>query len=91
MERAAFPHCNSDVLHAPGVCHYCDAYPERQALRSAGGTPFTPPESNGWSGNVAVQEGETHTHMGATYVVGESESPGSKTLRRKLLDLLGRN
>jgi hypothetical protein len=45
---AEFPHCNSDVLHAPGTCHYCDDYPDRQALRAAGGTPFTPAESNGW-------------------------------------------
>lgn len=66
-----FPHCNSEVLHAPGECHYCDHYPQRQAVHSASGTPFTPLEANGWSGNVAVKAGEVHDHMGARFVVGE--------------------
>jgi hypothetical protein len=50
---AEFPHCNSEVLHAPGTCRYCDMYPERQAARTASKTPFTPAEANGWYGNVA--------------------------------------
>jgi hypothetical protein len=49
-----FPHCNSEVLHAPGMCKYCDMFPDRQAMRSASRTPFTPYSSNGWPGNVAV-------------------------------------
>jgi hypothetical protein len=28
------PHCDSRVLHAPGECVHCDAYPELQELRS---------------------------------------------------------
>lgn len=66
-QQHEFPHCNSEVLHAPGECVYCDAFPKRQADWTADGTPFTPNESNGWSGNVAVKAGEQHTHMGATF------------------------
>lgn len=51
---APYPHCNSEVLHAPGTCTFCDLFPERQAMRSASGTPFTPAEANGWGGNVAI-------------------------------------
>lgn len=47
------PHCNPDVVHAPGVCAYCDGQPWRQEIRAAGGTPFTPAPSNGWGGNAA--------------------------------------
>lgn len=50
---APFPHCNAEVLHAPGTCQYCDAYPDRQAAHAQSGTPFTPAEANGWHGNVA--------------------------------------
>ena len=66
------PHCNSEVLHAPGECYYCDHYPKRQAARLAAGEPFSPPEANGWSGNVAVKAGQQHEHLGASYIVGES-------------------
>jgi hypothetical protein len=72
-----YPHCNSEVLHAPRTCHYCDAYPNRQAMRAASSTPFTPPEANGWSGNVAVRAGETHTHMGIDYIVGSDRDTSS--------------
>jgi hypothetical protein len=71
MSMAEFPHCNSEVLHAPGDCYYCDLYPDRQAQRAASGAGFSPLEANGWSGNVAVKAGEFHTHMGATYIVGQ--------------------
>lgn len=67
---AEHPHCNAEVLHAPGECYVCDKYPERQAMRKAGKTPFTPNESNGWSGNVAAPAGSVHSHMGFTYIVG---------------------
>lgn len=70
-EQYPFPHCNAEVLHAPGECYYCDHYPDRQAARKALGTPFTPNEANGWSGNVAVKAGETLNHMGARFVVGD--------------------
>lgn len=50
-----FPHCNSEKLHAPGVCEYCDRYPSRQAARAASGSSFSTPEANGWYGNVAVK------------------------------------
>lgn len=53
-QPAEYPHCNSEVLHAPGTCQYCDMYPDRQQMRIASNTPFTPKEANGWYGNVAV-------------------------------------
>lgn len=67
---APFPHCNSEVLHAPGDCYYCDKYPGMQKLRAAGGNPFSPLEANGWSGNVAVKAGDYHEHMGFGFIVG---------------------
>jgi hypothetical protein len=48
------PHCNVQVIHAPGECYYCDTYaPDQQSARIASNTPFTPNEANGWEGNVA--------------------------------------
>ena len=35
------PHCDSDVLHAPGECEFCDHYSKRQAQRVADGINFT--------------------------------------------------
>lgn len=67
-----FPHCNSETLHEPGACYYCDQFPIRQAARAASGSSFSTLEANGWSGNVAVKAGEVHEHLGATFVVGQS-------------------
>ena len=53
MSDYQYPHCNTEVLHAPGTCRYCDEFPDRQAMRTASGTSFTPAEANGWHGNVA--------------------------------------
>lgn len=36
-----FPHCDSLILHSPGVCEYCDRHPDWQALRSAQGIAFS--------------------------------------------------
>lgn len=36
-----FPHCDSNVLHAPGECVYCDGQPGLQALREELGINFT--------------------------------------------------
>lgn len=66
-----FPHCNSETLHAPGACYYCDHFPSRQAVRAASGSSFSTLEANGWSGNVAVLAGQVHEHMGASFTVGE--------------------
>lgn len=77
------PHCNSEVLHAPGQCYYCDHYPDRQAARAASGGSFSPLDANGWSGNVAVKAGEVHEHMGARYTVSEYKRPGR--LRRWII------
>lgn len=38
---ATMPHCDSAVLHAPGECEYCDAYPSWQEARQAWGIAFT--------------------------------------------------
>lgn len=35
------PHCDSDVLHAPGECVYCDDYPDMQMERAKTGVNFT--------------------------------------------------
>lgn len=40
-DRAAFPHCDSNVLHAPGTCEFCDHYPDFQAARLKDGINFT--------------------------------------------------
>lgn len=40
-ERAAFPHCDTRVLHAPDECEYCDMYPDWQKLRRMWGIAFT--------------------------------------------------
>jgi hypothetical protein len=88
-----YPHCNAEVLHAPGECVYCDGFPSRQQARLSSGGAFTPNEANGWSGNVAVKEGQVHSHMGVTWVVGgnrgneptassSSERPFTARLRR---------
>lgn len=44
------PHCNVEVLHAPGECEFCDKFPGRQQLRIASETPFSPVEQ-AWLGN----------------------------------------
>lgn len=83
-QEYAYPHCNSETLHAPGDCYYCDQYPTRQAARAASGSSFSTPEANGWSGNVAVKAGETAEHMGARYTVGESPRESSQPWWRRL-------
>lgn len=48
--RAAFPHCDARILHAPGECSYCDKYDDWQELRGMWRIAFTgetPPE--GWT------------------------------------------
>ena len=39
--HAPFPHCDSNVLHAPGECEYCDLYPAEQHARIRLGINFT--------------------------------------------------
>lgn len=36
-----FPHCDQRILHAPGVCEFCDKQQEWQELRQAWGINFT--------------------------------------------------
>ncbi len=36
-----FPHCDHNVLHAPGKCEYCDQFPQLQAARFLYGINFT--------------------------------------------------
>ena len=38
---AEFPHCDSNVLHAPGKCKYCDEFPADQQQRVWNGINFT--------------------------------------------------
>lgn len=37
----SFPHCDSSILHAPGLCQYCDKHGDWQELREAWGINFT--------------------------------------------------
>lgn len=39
--HAKFPHCDQRVLHKPGTCQFCDAYPDRQELRKDWKIAFT--------------------------------------------------
>lgn len=36
-----FPHCDSHILHSPGVCQFCDRHPDWQALRESQGVAFS--------------------------------------------------
>lgn len=36
-----YPHCDSNILHAPGECEYCDEYPSRQYKRILDNIAFT--------------------------------------------------
>lgn len=36
-----FPHCDSNVLHGPKICTYCDEYPELQQYRTDNKINFT--------------------------------------------------
>lgn len=82
-----YPHCNAEVLHAPGRCAYCDAFPERQMMREASGGGFTPDEANGWSGNTAAPAGQLHTHMGATFLVEPDAADVTSDVRCDSFDL----
>jgi hypothetical protein len=66
---AEYPHCDSEILHLPKTCVYCDMYPRLQAVRIAARINFTNEEDptkapcpavarrgnsvNFWHGNVA--------------------------------------
>lgn len=41
IPTAPYPHCDSDVLHAPGECRFCDLYKDAQAYRKMLGINFT--------------------------------------------------
>jgi hypothetical protein len=42
-------HCDSNVLHAPKECEYCDEYPELQLARIQQRVNFTGHYQEGWS------------------------------------------
>lgn len=46
-ERAPYPHCDGNILHAPGTCQVCDHYPERHAARRQAGVNFTGEHTEG--------------------------------------------
>lgn len=39
--RAPAPHCDQNVLHAPGRCDFCDIYKDLQHFRITSGINFT--------------------------------------------------
>lgn len=84
---AEFPHCNSTTIHGPGACYYCDRFPHLQRARAESGQPFSSPQANGWSGNVAVRAGETHSHMGVEFVVGDVFPPDPQSFDAALVAL----
>jgi len=44
------PHCDPQILHAPGLCEYCDRYPKRQQSRLDTKTLFTGETArDGWN------------------------------------------
>lgn len=53
--EAPFPHCDSRVLHSPGVCVYCDQVKPLQEYRKMCGLPF----SDELQANDALLPGET--------------------------------
>lgn len=36
-----FPHCDSLILHSPGLCEYCDRHPDWQEYRKRAGIAFS--------------------------------------------------
>lgn len=41
MDVTQMPHCDSAILHAPGVCKYCDKYASWQEYRELSGINYT--------------------------------------------------
>lgn len=41
MSRAYAPHCDASILHSPGACEFCDAYPDWQQYRQTARIAFT--------------------------------------------------
>jgi hypothetical protein len=39
--RAAMPHCDQRIVHAPGECWACDQFPDFQELRRMWGIAYT--------------------------------------------------
>lgn len=80
QDADGFPHCNTEVLHAPGTCWACDLYPNRQHIRKASGTPWTPSEANGWGGNIAQPETpEGYDRYLATHIQVGPKPPPDKS------------
>lgn len=52
-DRAYAPHCDSSILHAPGVCVYCDKYPDWQEYRRIARIAFTGEPDEGGAGHIA--------------------------------------
>ena len=41
LSTAPYPHCDSNVLHRPGSCVFCDKFPDAQLSRIYGRINFT--------------------------------------------------
>lgn len=66
-----YPHCNTEVLHAPGQCKYCDKYPDWQQVRIKKGEPFANDDDTMWHGNVAKPEYNVQLDESWPYTFGE--------------------
>lgn len=40
-DASQFPHCDSEILHKPGECRYCDVHPAWQERRLRAGVRFS--------------------------------------------------
>jgi hypothetical protein len=70
------PHCDQDVLHAPGECEHCDTHPDWQALRDLWGIAYTghepinrqlpcPSDHRRGTGNAHIWGGNRPTNVDA--------------------------
>lgn len=62
LDDFVFPHCEARILHAPGVCKFCDMNPSWQQLRVFWGINFTGENEEGLLPCPAdFARGETHS------------------------------
>ncbi len=83
-----FPHCDSRILHGPGVCEYCDRHPDWQALRGAWWIAFTgqqPTEGQMPCPADAARPPGSSDHRRWAGNVATSEAPVNETATSKML------
>lgn len=66
-EGFKYPHCDSDVCHAPGECVYCDEIPGWQGLRAEMNLAYTGHEP---VGNQGPCPSDARRGLGGAHVWG---------------------